>query len=1211
MDIGPGDTNDESAFLDDVFDLALDAAQGGAPLDLDRLLEGREALRERAEREVAEAFGLSFRPRDVDPEFSGYVIERTAGRGGMGSVYEARPRGGGERVALKLVPPDVLASPMGRQRFLREGALLARVNHPHVVRVIEVVIDGPLCALAMEWIEGDSVEEALRKKGPMTWRHVIRLGIQIADALAELHSIDLIHRDVKPGNVLLRSDGSAVLADFGIVLDQGAERLTQDGGFVGTLGFAAPEQLAGSDESVGPAADVFGLGATMLAALGGNHPFPRDSVSVYREAVERGPDLMSVRSTEASAALVRILERAVDPDPRARHTTAREFAGELRSVEAGRRLPWRPVHGVTRRLRRAKRRHPSLFVALAVGVALGLTLLVLGLCFVTRPAYAYRHLQQARQGLLDPSLSEAYFLAQRRHLLPDTIRVGSAKVRASDGQLRILETSLDHYERSLAWRSNDLAARERAILRCAIGKLSGSPLQSSQFLPAIGGAYDSAIDARIDFAARQEPLLDVGFAESLTPGEARDLGLLAHLLGDAQTAIPALRKGTSVEPPDPLASAALAMAMLSTNSRLLLQGHLETAEAAFPNDAAIQLQLADHFLGAGLLDEAGRRLERAANLDPSTRDPWNNLTMLQGEHALLRGDLELAVEKLRWMYGNRTSARARQAFAWTLEMTGDLNFVIWQLQKFLRDPAERLIHQESIEQTIGRMWDAKDPNSALDRRPRTELGSVHSPAHLLLLNRRQRRLASASLGRLPAPHPFWVLAPQWHGGTQAMSTLREWIVDGARSEGLMAASAALEARLNDGGEPADALLAPDPGALGMQSLELDALVLSVPNPGHDEYGAAAFVGDLDGDQVEDIALALSLAGEVVLVSGRTGDVLDRVRMDRKSSLGRVLLTTPPAEGGALGLMATAPRASVGAHQGGMAVFYALTGGVFEERGRTVLEGRQGFLGAAAELLSGEDHRVVLAAAKASASRGQLWIVDLEGQRVRVQEGRIPKAYLGGTTHTGLARLGDLNGDGSADYAAGAPAPYLVDTNAGEVAAWDGLTGEELWRTEGTKAGDQLGAALLGIPDVDGDGAADLIAAASRGATPGASYLVLLSGATGKPLGRWESPTSDLRVGIDLASVTSGGSVHVVASLSVSNVRFGLDSMVLSVPRGRPEQARWRRLQTAGHQVISASTWSPEQGPGTRILLLPHPDWTPESQRAEHITLRELRGLRDE
>ena len=266
--------SDSETLLDDLYESVVGRIEEGQPVDIDALAKGREALRPQIERVVQLARQVAVGRGADFPVVRGYTILGELGHGGMGTVYLAKQeRLGGRPVALKMLPPSVALSPQARQRFRAEALAVAQLRHPHIVAVHDIVEDAGVYAFAMEWIDGpslsamiaalhgperhsstvDSAERTgLRRSAPAEDlpAFVSRVGIEIADALAAVHQEGLLHRDVKPSNVLLRKDGTAMLSDFGLARAEGGSSVTLTGCFVGTPAYAAPEQLRGENETL-------------------------------------------------------------------------------------------------------------------------------------------------------------------------------------------------------------------------------------------------------------------------------------------------------------------------------------------------------------------------------------------------------------------------------------------------------------------------------------------------------------------------------------------------------------------------------------------------------------------------------------------------------------------------------------------------------------------------------------------------------------------------------------------------------------------------------------------------------------------------------------------------------------------------------------------------------------------------------------------------
>lgn len=210
-------------------------------------------------------------PTSVGP----YLIEGLLGSGGMGTVWLARHGRLGHRVALKQVP--VAGDAEARMRTLDEGRHAAQLHrHPDVVGVIDVLEDEQDVWLVMEYVPSVTLADLIARHGPLEPGEVARVGARVAAALASAHEHGILHRDVKPHNVLIRTDGTEVkLGDFGIARRRTDPRLTADGTIIGTLSYMAPEIARGNDPS--EASDVFGLGLTLLYAVEGRAPYGEDT----------------------------------------------------------------------------------------------------------------------------------------------------------------------------------------------------------------------------------------------------------------------------------------------------------------------------------------------------------------------------------------------------------------------------------------------------------------------------------------------------------------------------------------------------------------------------------------------------------------------------------------------------------------------------------------------------------------------------------------------------------------------------------------------------------------------------------------------------------------------------------------------------------------------------------------------------------------------
>ncbi|WP_442816586.1 serine/threonine-protein kinase [Streptomyces sp. NBC_01304] len=227
---------------------------------------------------------------DVPERIGDYAVERELGAGGMGTVYLARSRGG-RTVAVKVARPELAADPHFRARFRAEVDAARRVGGFHTAQVVDADPDAAAPWLATAYIAGPTLSRLLAEQGPMGEARLRLLGAALAEALQAIHTCGLIHRDLKPGNIIMADDGPRVL-DFGIARALESTRLTSTGAAFGTPGFLAPEQAQGME--VGGAADVFALGAVLVAAAGG-HAFGEGTpMGLMYRAVHEPPNLSAV-----------------------------------------------------------------------------------------------------------------------------------------------------------------------------------------------------------------------------------------------------------------------------------------------------------------------------------------------------------------------------------------------------------------------------------------------------------------------------------------------------------------------------------------------------------------------------------------------------------------------------------------------------------------------------------------------------------------------------------------------------------------------------------------------------------------------------------------------------------------------------------------------------------------------------------------------------
>jgi tRNA A-37 threonylcarbamoyl transferase component Bud32 len=245
-----------------------------------------------------------------------YRLLDEIGRGGMGTVWRAEDELLGRHVALKKlhVPPHLADDERDRlyERTRREARSAARIAHPNVVVVHDVVDDGGLPCIVMEYVPSRTLGEVLKEDGPVPPQEAARIGCGMIAALRAAHAAGVLHRDVKPGNVLLGADGRVVLTDFGIAVASGTSTLTRTGELVGSVDYVAPERVKGA--TPGPASDLWALGATLYQAVEGRPPFRKDTAIETAYAIAVDPPAPPRRA----GILAPLIEQLLTKDPESR-----------------------------------------------------------------------------------------------------------------------------------------------------------------------------------------------------------------------------------------------------------------------------------------------------------------------------------------------------------------------------------------------------------------------------------------------------------------------------------------------------------------------------------------------------------------------------------------------------------------------------------------------------------------------------------------------------------------------------------------------------------------------------------------------------------------------------------------------------------------------------------------------------------------------------
>jgi serine/threonine-protein kinase len=642
-------------------------------------------------------------PHDLDlPRVPGYEPIGVLGRGGVGVVYKAVQVGLNRAVALKMPLAGALATRSERLRFAREAELVAALRHPHIVQVYDVgEVDGQPY-FTMEFVDGGSLAEAIAGT-PWPARDAAGLLTHLADAVAAAHSGGIVHRDLKPSNVLLAADGTPKVTDFGLARHLGlGSSLTQSGTAVGTPSYMAPEQAQGRTGEVGPASDLYALGAILYELLTGRPPFRAESAAeTMYQVITQDPAPPSRLNARVPRDVETICLKCLHKEPHARYATSAALAEDLRRFLRGESIAAHPERWMERLARRVRRR-PALSAALAGCTLLAASLAGGGLWLIGDRAAAAREAEAERAATERAAGEDLRDMARclREASWPEArAALERARGRLGDHGSADLRRRLDLGARELELVARLEATRltafrgfpgfapgrpeeqyEEAFRDSGFGQVHDDPevVASRVRTSDIGDALVAALDHysvcspdprrrgwALDVARRADPdptgwrdrardpavrsdqaALSELIRTSSAPEEPVSLllALETHLSRDSKERLPFLRRVQQAHPGDFWASITLGNLLLSWEKR--------PAEAARYYQAAVSLRpralLGRFQLGlalewSGSLEEAAGQFRRAVDIDPTSRFSQYHLaiTLTQlGRH-------DEAVERLR------------------------------------------------------------------------------------------------------------------------------------------------------------------------------------------------------------------------------------------------------------------------------------------------------------------------------------------------------------------------------------------------------------------------------------------------------------------------------------------------------------------------------------------------------------------------------------
>ena len=472
------------------------------------LPEVRERLRRVRELEVqvdswfptsGSATGPVEPPHGRFPQISGYEIPAILGRGGMGIVYRARHLRLNRVVALKMLQAGAYAGAQERARFQREAEVVAGLRHPNIVQVYDVGEHEGCPFFTMELLEGGSLAQAVSGT-PQPAREAAALLITLAGAVEAAHQAGIVHRDLKPGNILLTSEGTPKVADFGLARHfDGGPALTYSGTRMGTPSYMAPEQVSGKAATIGPAADIYALGALLYEMLTGRPPFRGETAAdTERQVVHDEPVSPSRLNTKVPRDLATICLKCLHKEPERRYSSAAELAADLKRFCEGRPI-CAQMPSLRGRLYRWARRNPA--AAALVGTALALVGLAVTGGFWLERRQAERREETARRQGHQSEAAEAAL--QKAADLEKQGRWPEARA-VLEGARTLIDTSgpADFREQVAAWAHADLATetvaekqnskRSGFSLHRPLRRQSGRPLdRRSTGMPMRSGSTGS------------------------------------------------------------------------------------------------------------------------------------------------------------------------------------------------------------------------------------------------------------------------------------------------------------------------------------------------------------------------------------------------------------------------------------------------------------------------------------------------------------------------------------------------------------------------------------------------------------------------------------------------------------------------------------------------------------------------------------------------
>jgi eukaryotic-like serine/threonine-protein kinase len=673
------------------------------------------------------------------PRIPGYDVEEMLGRGGMGIVYKARHKRLNRFVALKMLITGVYAGPHERARFQREAEVVASLRHPNVVQVYDVGDHDGCPYFTMELLEGGTLAQALSGT-PQTSRHAATLLTTLAEAMQAAHQGGIVHRDLKPANILLTADRTLKIADFGVARHFNEEAaLTLSGARIGTPSYMAPEQVLGKSGTIGPAADIYALGALLYEMLAGRPPFRAETATeTERQVIADEPVPPAQLNPKVPRDLETICLKCLHKDSQRRYLTAAALAADLKRFQRNEPIAARRAGRLERTVKWV-RRHPTTAAMLAAIFLLVIILLGGSLWLAVQ--------QARRRDGVNTDLKELAGLQQSARWAEARAALARAEDRLDGGRTADLRQRLGRARRDLdlviqldAIRLNRLTRGElafykaranrdyaEAFAQAGLGASHDEPslLASRINASAVHGAlvtavYDWAVCAGdkvqrrwlLEVARRTDDRSGDWRERVLDPAVWEDKAALAELArtapvrseslaillafgerlraaGDHSDAF--LRRVQSAHPADFWANLIAGNAMLQS-APLEAAGFYRAALASRPQAPVGYCAVGDTLRLQNLPDQAIDYYQKALQIDPSYARAYSNLgAVLQDQ-----GQLDDAIGHFRKaLQLDPDYAWAHRNFASALRTKGRLDEAYEHYQQVLRlDPQNPLLQHE-------------------------------------------------------------------------------------------------------------------------------------------------------------------------------------------------------------------------------------------------------------------------------------------------------------------------------------------------------------------------------------------------------------------------------------------------------------------------------------------------------------------------------------